>query len=234
MLNKDINVQPSVNAMHASVKSGMATPAVRTKMEYGVGIRHIIRTRIGIGMYWVGATSGIIGEPGTLGNKVGIDAALKKDIDFVAIRKETEEKAREYYQKVVTKCGGSIPKLELFWETIFGGETFTHLSIDEKRILYHSQDAVKCWKEAGFENGLLGPQIDDFQCTETEFVNRNLLNTFVPYAFLKDGTWHESANMGWWGISSNEIPKEEWQNKVWEMLTALPDDTLISFYDCHI
>jgi hypothetical protein len=181
-----------------------------------------------------GATSGIIGEPGTLGNKVGIDAALKRDIDFVAIRKETEEKAREYYQKVVTKCGGSIPKLELFWETIFGGETFTHLSIDEKRILYHSQDAVKCWKEAGFENGLLGPQIDDFQCTETEFVNRNLLNTFVPYAFLKDGTWHESANMGWWGISSNEIPKKEWQNKVWEMLTVLPDDALISFYDCHI
>lgn len=93
---------------------------------------------------------------------------------------------------------------------------------------------MKCWKEAGFENGLLGPQIDDFQCTETEFVNRNLLNTFIPYAFLKDGIWSESGNTGWWEISSNEIPKEEWQNKVWEMLTTLPDDTLISFYDCHI
>jgi len=180
------------------------------------------------------ATSGILGEAGAFENEVGIDAALKGDIDFDTIRKEREEKARKYYQEIVIQCGGSIPKLELSWETIRDGEAFAQLSIDEKRILYHSQDSVIRWKNAGFENSFFGPYLEDFQCTEEEFVNRSLLNTFIPYAFVINGEWYGSGDMGWCGISSNEMPHEEWRNKVWNMLTSLPDDTLISFYDCHI
>jgi len=40
--------------------------------------------------------------------------------------------------------------------------------------------------------------------------------------------------MGWWGMSSNEISQEEWNQKVAEMINALDDDVLISLYDCHI
>lgn len=180
------------------------------------------------------ATSGITGVKSTFDNEVGIDAALKGDIDFEAIRKERKEKAQEYYQKIADKCGGNIPKLELFWETIRDGKEFAHLSIDDKQSLYQSQDAVKRWYDICCDNGLFDLQLEDFQCTEAEFVNRSLLNTFVPYAFIKDGEWYSSGDMGWWGVSSNEIPQDEWQNKVWKMLAALPDDTLISFYDCHI
>lgn len=109
-----------------------------------------------------GSTSGILGESGTGGNKAGIDAALKGDIDFSVILKEAEEKARK------------------------------------------------------------------------ESTNHNILSTILPYAFIKDGEWYDFDDMGWCDISSNEIPKNDWHDKVWEMLTILPDDTLISFYDCHI
>lgn len=181
-----------------------------------------------------GATSGVSGVGGAFENEVGIDAALKSDIDFEAIRQEAEERARKYYQEIVDKCGGSIPKLELHWEIIRDGKEYAHLSIDDKRALYHSQAAVIRWKETGCGNDFFGPQLEDFQCTEEEFINRKLLNTFIPYAFVKDGEWYASGDMGWWGISSNELPEQEWQNKVWEMLMTLPDDTFISFYDCHI
>jgi hypothetical protein len=41
--------------------------------------------------------------------------------------------------------------------------------------------------------------------------------------------------MGWWGVTTKTyFTDEEWTNKVWEMVMALPDNTLISFYDCHI
>lgn len=181
-----------------------------------------------------GATSGVSGEAGAFENKTGIDAALKGDIDFDAIRKEKEENARKHYQEIVAKCGGSIPKLELFWKTILDGKEFAHLSIDAKRTLYHEQDSIKRWKEAVINNDFFGPQLEDYQYTEDEFANRCLLNTFIPYAFVINGEWYGSGEMGWWGISSNEMPEDEWQNKVWEMLNALPDDMLISFYDCHI
>lgn len=179
------------------------------------------------------AKSGIIGEAGTFENETGIDAALKGDIDFDAIRKENEEQARKYYQKIAAQYGGSIPKLDILWDTICSAEASAHLTIDEKHTLYHSQEAVQCWKNAGFDN-FFGPLLDDFQCTEEEFVNRSILNIFVPYAVVINGEWYGKGDINWWGISSNEMPQDEWQKKVWDMLLALPDDTLISFYDCHI
>lgn len=141
------------------------------------------------------ATSGILGKPGTGGNKVGIDAALKGDIDFSAIRKEAEEKASKYY---------------------------------------HSQNTAKCRKDTSLKDSFFDPQLKAFQCTETEFINCYSLSTFIPYALIKDGEWYDAGDVDWRNVFSNKIPKNEWLNKVWEMLMTLPDDTLISFYDCHI
>lgn len=181
-----------------------------------------------------GATSGIYGSSGCDDNEPGIDAALKRDIDFDAIRKKYENGGREHYKEIVRKCGGTIPKLESSWETICDGEQYAALTIDEKRALYHGQPSVIKWKDAGFDNTFYGPQLEDFQCTEDEYVQRCVANSFVPYAFVINGEWYGRGDMGWWGISLNDLPQDEWQNKVWEMVNALPDDAMISFYDCHI
>ena len=57
---------------------------------------------------------------------------------------------------------------------------------------------------------------------------------WAPYAFVKDSKWVGRGDMGWFGISTNNAPKEEWAAKVRELIESLPDDTLISMYDCHI
>lgn len=58
--------------------------------------------------------------------------------------------------------------------------------------------------------------------------------SLVPYAFIKDGEWHSKGDMGWWGISTNNKPEEEWDKHFWEMFYQLPDDTMIWLYDLHI
>ena len=180
------------------------------------------------------ATSGIYGSTGLGDRAPGIDAALKIDIDFDAIRKKYEDEGHKYYQEIVGKCGGTIPKLDLPWENIRDGAQYKNLTIDEKRALYHAQQSVIQWEEAGFNKEFYGPQLEDFQCTENEYVQRCVANSFVPYAFVINGEWYGRGDMGWWGVSSNELPQEVWENKVWEMVKTLPDDAFISFYDCHI
>ena len=60
------------------------------------------------------------------------------------------------------------------------------------------------------------------------------LNDLITFAVLKDGVWYERGKMGWWAIVTNEVDETEWETKVKELLNDLPDDTLISIYDCHI
>jgi len=40
------------------------------------------------------------------------------------------------------------------------------------------------------------------------------------------------GEMGWWAIVSNE--NHNWDLEFTKMFDSLPDDTLISVYDCHI
>lgn len=60
------------------------------------------------------------------------------------------------------------------------------------------------------------------------------IDTLTTFAVLKDGEWYEKGEMGWGGMVSNEKDEEEWESKVRELLQGLPDDTLLSVYDCHI
>lgn len=181
-----------------------------------------------------GATSGIVGTSGTGGNEVGYDAALKMDIDFDAIKSKGREYGLNQYREVAQKCGGRIPKPKILWDTLLHSDKYAHYSIKQKRQIYHSQKAIKCWEAAGFGNSFFGLEIEDFQCTEEEYAARKELESFVPYAVVYDGEWFGRGDMGWWGVSSNECPADEWNAKVWEIVDSLPDDTLISFYDCHI
>lgn len=177
---------------------------------------------------------GIVGESGAFGNRVGVDQAKKGNIDFERIKKEAREQAIKTYREIAQKCGGTIPRLQLSWKDIINEEGFENMSIEEKRELYHSQDAVKIWHEKVCDHPF-GYDIDNFQCSEEEYANRAELNSFIPYAVLYEGEWLSRGDMGCWGITINEhYDKNEWQKRVWELIDQCDDDTLFSFYDLHI
>ena len=120
------------------------------------------------------------------------------------------------------------------WDTLLYDKRYADLSIDERRTIYQAQEAVKIWGAAGFDTPILGLRIEDFQCTEDEYAARCANSAFVPYAVVQDYEWYARGEMGWFGVSTEKCSEDEWNARVWEMVNALPDDTLISFYDCHI
>ena len=68
--------------------------------------------------------------------------------------------------------------------------------------------------------------------TREQYLKRNVgVHTF---AVLKDGEWYEKGEMGWWGCVSDEKKPEEWAEQFDKLVNELPDDTLLSVYDCHI
>ena len=64
-------------------------------------------------------------------------------------------------------------------------------------------------------------------------VDIDKINT--PYAFVTpDGEWVERGEMGWFGISSNEMNEDEWDAKFREYLKTLDKDIILTLVDCHI
>lgn len=68
--------------------------------------------------------------------------------------------------------------------------------------------------------------------TREEYLKRQAV--VVTFAVLKDGKWYERGEMGWWGIVSDEIEVDKWNDEFKKLIDELPDDTLLSLYDCHI
>ena len=69
------------------------------------------------------------------------------------------------------------------------------------------------------------------QAKKGDIANFDELTTF---AVLKDGEWFEKGEMGWWGVVHDKKDEELWVNELKKLVQGLPDDTLISIFDCHI
>ena len=186
-------------------------------------------------------TSENYGEMSWMSTKQGIDTIQKKYIDFDAIRKEEEDKAREHYREVAALFENNIiPKVEMTWKYIH--ETFQGKTLDEKRKIYNSQTAVKLWNAAVEKDKLQSPRvissffasIDDYQMNEEEYVKFAGDSAFVPFAVVKDGEWYERGKMGWFAAVSDEKDKNVWNETVKKLLDETGDDELITFVDCHI
>ena len=58
------------------------------------------------------------------------------------------------------------------------------------------------------------------------------LPDFVPFAFVTpDGEWHAKGEIGWWGMSWDEIPDDEWERIYSDAVDKYKNFTLL---DCHI
>ena len=62
----------------------------------------------------------------------------------------------------------------------------------------------------------------------------HLADDYLPFCVVIDGEWYEKAEMGWWGITIGDKPKEEWEAKVKELLSTLPPDSMVNAVDFHI
>lgn len=191
-----------------------------------------------LGGRWTGFFQLLPGKEGTLGRpglmteapeKGRADAALKQDIDIEAIRDEAEMKARKLYREFHRWCAG-LPAPEA-WTTVLG--RFGEKELDAARTAYGAQPVIARLREHRSLFWIEEPR-DFFLQSEEEQVLRARSSALVPFAFVKDGKWCERGEMGFWAMVSNETPRDEWEEQFSKMLDALPGDTLLSLYDCHI
>lgn len=173
---------------------------------------------------------GKVGEPGVFGNKARpgwYDQLHRGSIDFDGMRAEATAEANKRYDAYEAAVKGlEVPKPWAEFRTAFE-------SIDAARKAYHETPYI-----AALRNANLLPWFEDpvevYGIGREKFVERASNGSFVPYAVLKDGEWYSKGEMDLFGMSSDDVNTDTWNERVWELLRDLPEDTLITAVDCHI
>lgn len=178
----------------------------------------------------------VIGEPGIMTEEAKegyADQVLKKHIDFAGMRWEAEEKAAKEYDYAMSILG-MLPPNET-WEQVRKRVAGNNTDLmDKAREEYWAQPRCVAWQTAGKGGRPFGPNPDDYLISREQFIRKARNSEISTYAVLKNGQWLEKGEMGWFGMSNDKYTQEEWDEKFNQMIDELPDDTLMSLYDCHI
>lgn len=152
-----------------------------------------------------------LGKSGSSGGYRSVNGARKKDICWDEMkRRATARKKRTYAEAkkaFETKCCDALGPF---------------VSI--------SENEVNDWGTCLYKNGE----------TLEQFLLRKALGPddrypLSPYAFLDiDDQWHSSGEMGWFGVSANDMPEEDWLHTVQSFIEELSDDDYLVTVDCHI
>ncbi len=161
-----------------------------------------------------------------------VDQVMKKDVDFEFMEINARKKAEEHYDKVMELIGNTPANLP--WEH-FIKECKTGEEFGKARDEYWKQERCVAWndRKANELAGFWGSP-DDFLISRQEYSDNAVAASYTPYAMVYKGKWYQKGDMGWWGISTNEMSESEWNKKVRELIMSLPDNTLLSNFDCHI
>lgn len=188
-----------------------------------------------IGGRWSGyfkpkaGASGSLGRPGVFDNvplSGWVDQIKYSDVDFDGMKQHEEDEANKTYDKVeaVTQ-GREIPS----WAAI--RDKYPD-NIQAARDEYNNHQVVKDFNAADFH--FWGDLNEEFGKGREAYVAKCKNRTAVTYAVLMDGKWYQKGEMGWWGMSSNEVTQDEWNEQFWKLLDSLDPDTELTLVDCHI
>jgi hypothetical protein len=174
-----------------------------------------------------------VGCPGIMTPKASdghADQALKKDIDFTAKAEVRATEAGIKYDAVM-KYLGDLP-VNKTWDEVVAAEGE---DIDKAREIYNAQPRCKVAAEnADIQKLIDYSSVDPFTVSREVYITRARNKSTVTFAVIKDGVWYERGSMGWWGVVSDEKDQDAWALQVNTLIRDLPEDTLLSVYDCHI
>lgn len=173
---------------------------------------------------------GIVGESGVFGNEAEpgyYDQLQRGSIDFDGMRADAAAEANKRYDAYEAAVAGlEVPKRWAEFLTAYE-------NTDGARRAYHETPYITALRTAKMLPWFEDP-VEVYGVGREKFVERASNGSFVPYAILKDGEWFAKGEMGWFGTSSDDVDPDTWDNRVWELLRDLPEDTLITAVDCHI
>ena len=190
-----------------------------------------------IGGRWTGfftlkpGASGSLGRPGLMteaGKPGTADQAYRGAVDLEAMLAAHAAGACEQfdrYSAIVAQHAASTPFAVLLDQ--HDGD------IEAARQAFWAQPLIQALSQAN-----LNPTHEDHAAfygpDRDEFMARQAKRCTCTYAIVAEGIWQAQGKMGWFGMSSDDRPDEDWHDFWFRMVEPLADDTLLTLVDCHI
>lgn len=184
--------------------------------------------------------SGALGEPGVGGRRVGgrrvdlgtADQCLKRDVDVEGMRDEARRKALVRYDRIESLTRGHklLTWTECAEECGEDGEE----NFEKTRERFWNQPFVAALKKDRDLAWLERAEIDRYALGRVAWGEFAARYAIVTFAVVMDGKWYERGRMGWWGAVHDDSGKDDWATRYTDLFDSLPDDALLSVYDCHI
>lgn len=172
---------------------------------------------------------GTIGTPGIFGSNPTpgyADSAKKGDIDFARMIEKTTAESQAYWDEVRSVSLNG-------WDSWEKCAELANNDQDETVKLYYGQPGRKALRASG-KTDLFYASDEVGSMTRDQYVEFSNNSIICPYAMVYNGQWLSRGEMGWFGMSTDELSKEEWAKKVMDIINSLSDDTQLTIVDCHI
>lgn len=164
-----------------------------------------------------------------------VDATLWGYVDIERQRDEAAAEANAQYTKYEEACK-DVEHMAESWSRC--RERFP--DNDEGLKAARDEYAENAWVKA-LRNANLDSLWDDSYKTwyvneggRERYVKRARDTALVPFAILHNGKWYQSGEMGWWGMTTDKMDENEWEEQVAKLYDSLADDVLVCAYDLHI
>jgi hypothetical protein len=161
------------------------------------------------------------------GSKANV--ATIKAIDFETEVVEAAKDAAETYDKAqVILSGEKVPS----WKTLKAEHPDNP---DAAREAFWGSPAMKRIDAARGELKV-GWTFDweDLNLPRDRFIELHSVGASYPYSIVREREWLSRGEMGWFGMSSGDLPRDAWAKKCKEIFEAAGPEAYITVVDCHI
>lgn len=177
------------------------------------------------------------------GESQGVNVIQKKDLDMEGALRKAEFEANANYdtfEEVLASLHGIKPGPS--WEEILKsyeqGEGFEYdnAKMNDARAEYHND----VWRSTVRQkmNLFMDDPAEVFYYGtggRQAYVENAKKNVIATFAVLdSDGEWYERGGMGWFGMVSNEMDRDEWLDNFNRVIENSNDDDWFLVYDIHI
>lgn len=167
------------------------------------------------------------------------DSSRFGDIDFDAMKRARQAETRGYLDKAVAKGVEKGIDLLASWRglcEVYPSVVAQWEEAGKPRRLWDWADEKSLFSTAmreaatimNWEVGISDPAPEAADM-DAYIESRPSLST---WAVVKDGEWIEKGEMGWWGVSFNEV--DDWQAQLQSILDSIREDQHVTIVDCHI
>lgn len=171
------------------------------------------------------------------------DTVLKSKLDFRHAYEQFRKEAGEHFDTMRKVVGDNTWKtIGEMLETAKAYAEMTAEEIVERDVyrLYWEQPGVQKVIAILKANDPMGAafmqpkEMDMLLKPRESFIAYTIQRRIPTFAVVDKNGWHQSAEMHWFGITSDEMNVTEWFNKFAGLIGEAPDDATLTVVDCHI